>query len=404
LRLPNYFDAAHCFSIFYQIDRAFLSIFSCIIGQSMAMSRLRAAIWESIFTHNMRRYVRGVYRSMADITTLITGPSGTGKELVAQAIGLSRYQLFEPRKQRFVGAEQTPLLSLNLSALAETIIESELFGHRKGAFTGAVEDRIGWLEACPAEGCVFLDEIGEMSEAIQVKLLRVMQTREFNRLGETKRRRFEGKFIAATNRDLQSEIETGRFRGDLYYRMCADLIQTPSLREQLQESPEDLELLVRFAATRLLSALPDEVDGLAEETIEWIDRHLGSDYAWPGNIRELEQCVRNVLIRKSADSMPAGVKSQPQKNAAPTRDYASRTSGAATSVANSSAQPVHGELQAVIDGSMTLAEVEEWYTHSVYQRLGQYDLTAERLKINWRTVKAKVKQYAKRQSRHAADE
>ena len=105
------------------------------------------------------------------------------------------------------------------------MIESELFGHRRGAFTGAVEDRSGWLETCGPHGAVFLDEIGELDAAIQVKLLRVLQSRTFQRIGETKPRRFEGKVIAATNRDLDEEIGAGRFRSDLYYRLCADVVE-----------------------------------------------------------------------------------------------------------------------------------------------------------------------------------
>ncbi len=116
------------------------------------------------------------------------------------------------------------------------MIESELFGHCKGAFTGAVADRQGWLEVCGEPGTVFLDEIGELEHSIQVKLLRVLQTQQFSRVGETKSRSFEGKFIAATNRELELEIQGGRFREDLYYRLCADQIQTPTLREQLPAS------------------------------------------------------------------------------------------------------------------------------------------------------------------------
>ena len=111
-------------------------------------------------------------------------------------------------------------------ALPATLVESELFGHRRGAFTGAVQDRAGWLEACPAHGTVFLDEIGELEPALQVKLLRVLQERTFHRIGDTRERRFSGKLIAATNRDLAAEIQAGRFREDLYYRLCADVIES----------------------------------------------------------------------------------------------------------------------------------------------------------------------------------
>jgi transcriptional regulator with AAA-type ATPase domain len=192
----------------------FWHIFDNIVGESMPIARLRAAVWQSIFTHDMRRYRRSLYNRISDVTTLITDPSGTGKELVARAIGLSQYIAFDAQRQCFSGDMTNMFLTLNLSALSPTLIESELFGHRKGAFTGAVADRAGWLEISPRNGTVFLDEIGELDAAIQVKLLRVVQSRVFQRLGETDERPFHGKIIAATNRDLAAEIRAGRFRED----------------------------------------------------------------------------------------------------------------------------------------------------------------------------------------------
>jgi two-component system, NtrC family, response regulator HydG len=124
------------------------------------------------------------------------------------------------------------------------VIESELFGHRRGAFTGALEDRQGWLEICGPDGTMFLDEIGELDQELQVKFLRVLQTRSFQRLGETKPRMFLGKIVAATHRDLDQGPEAGWFREDLYYRLGADRIQTPSLRERIAADPNELWLMV----------------------------------------------------------------------------------------------------------------------------------------------------------------
>jgi Sigma-54 interaction domain len=227
-------DVAHFFAAFFQIRRAFHYIFRNIIGNSMPIVRLRAAVWQSIFTHDMRRYRRGLYRRMGDVATLIAGASGTGKELVARAIGLARYIPFDGERQAFTEDFAESFWALNPSALSPTLIESELFGHRRGAFTGAVTDRAGWLEVCPPLGTIFLDEIGELDAAIQVKMLRVLQSRTFQRLGETRDRRFSGKLIAATNRELAHEMQAGRFRKDFYYRLCSDLIVTPSLEEQLR--------------------------------------------------------------------------------------------------------------------------------------------------------------------------
>ena len=181
---------------------------------------------------------------MGDVTTLVIGPSGTGKELVARSIGLARYIPFDPAGGCFAESFAESFHAVNLSALSPTLIESELFGHRKGSFTGAVVDRQGWFEVCPPLGTVFLDEIGELDPTIQVKLLRVLQSRGFQRMGETSDREFHGKIIAATNRDLAAAMRGGQFREDFYYRLCADVIHTPSLREQLAEAPDDLPAIL----------------------------------------------------------------------------------------------------------------------------------------------------------------
>src|SRR4051812_2885841 len=239
--LPNQkiqprFAPAHLFAAFFQIRRAFHFIFRFIVGGSMPAAQLRAAVWHSVFTSDFRRYLRVLFDHMGEFTTLIVGPSGTGKELVARAIGLSRYIPFDAKTNSFTEDFAGSFVALNLSALSPTLIESELFGHRRGAYTGALEDRAGWLEVCPPLGTVFLDEIGELDAAIQVKLLRVIQTRTFQRLGDTATRHFKGKIIAATNRDLGKEMDSGSFRTDFYYRLCSDLIRTPTLREQAAAS------------------------------------------------------------------------------------------------------------------------------------------------------------------------
>ena len=204
-------EIPHIFAGFFQLRRAFLYIFHYIVGHSKPAAKFRTAIWQSIFTHDMRRYRRKLYDRMGTIPTLITGPSGTGKELVARAIGLSRYIPFDVKNKSFKRYFDEGFYAINLSALSETVIESELFGHRKGAFTGAVTERRGYLEEAGDLGSVFLDEIGEVNESIQVKLLRVLQTRSFQRLGDTENYQFNGKFIAATNRNLDEEMQRGTF-------------------------------------------------------------------------------------------------------------------------------------------------------------------------------------------------
>ncbi|MGH9660076.1 MAG: sigma 54-interacting transcriptional regulator, partial [Bryobacteraceae bacterium] len=292
VRLPTGHEPAHTLACCYQIVRAFHHIFSNIIGSSLAAARLRASVWQSIFSHDMRRYRRSLYARMGDFATLITGPSGTGKELVARAIAGSRYLPFDERKQAF--AAEPSFHPVNIAALAPSLIESELFGHRRGAFTGAWQDREGWLASCTPLGTVFLDEIGELDVGLQVKLLRVIETRSFHAVGDTGARQFSGKLVAATNRNLAEAMAGGRFREDLYYRLCSDLITTPSLEEQVRESAVVLGELVLYMAQKVAG---DEAASLARAAEEFIRGEMEPGYPWPGNYRELEQCVRNVLVR-----------------------------------------------------------------------------------------------------------
>jgi hypothetical protein len=250
-------DPAHVFACFRQIQRAFSRIFDNIIGNSIPAAGLRASIWESIFTHDMRRYRRTLYRKMGEFPTLITGPSGTGKELIALAIAGSRYVPFDPERMAFSDSAAESFLPINIAALSPTLIESELFGHRRGSFTGAVGDRKGWLD--------------EMDLSLQVKLLRVIETRRFAAVGDTTMRDFKGKLIAATNRDLPSEIRAGRFREDLYYRLCADLIHTPSLADQIRDSPGVLHELLHYMTLRTVG---DDAERCLPEIEDWIHTNL----------------------------------------------------------------------------------------------------------------------------------
>ena len=351
-------DPAHLFACFHQVGRAVRLIYRDIIGESRVAAQLRGTVWQSIFTHDLSRYWRSLHDRMQDMTTLITGPSGTGKELVARAIGLSRYIPFDGEREAFTANLDGAFHTLNVSALSPTVIESELFGHRKGAFTGAIQDRVGWLESCSALGTVLLDEVGEIDASIQVKLLRVLQTREFHRIGETTARELKGKLIAATNRDLAAEMRAGRFREDLYYRLCSDLVVTPSLRDQLRDAPGELGKLVLFLSERVVG--PAGAAELANEVMECIERDLGSDYPWPGNVRELEQCVRNVLVHKRYRP-PA---------AAPAAD--------------------DGVAAALRDGGITARELLSRYCTAVYARTGSYQETARRLALDRRTVRQHV--------------
>lgn len=369
-------DCSHIFACLVQMRRAFLLIQWLIRGNSRPAARLRASVWNSVCPHEMRLYGQLMYDRMHEVTTLILGPSGTGKELVATAIGLTRYIPFDPGKLRFAEEFGISFHPVNLSALSRDLIESEMFGHCAGAFTGAVKDRVGWFELCKPRHSVFLDEIGELDAAVQVKLLRVLQSREFHRVGETESRRFRGKLIAATNRDLATEIAAGTFRQDLYYRLCSDVVSTPPLREQLDDCPEDLPMLVRLVAAKCLGekATPDHLQWLAKLTVDWIERspQLGMGYAWPGNFRELEQCVRNVMVRGEYHPLPL--------LATPTAAPAAKSS------------PLDSFVDAVRRTSLSFDELLEQYCSLVFARSGNVAEAARRLDKHRATVQGRIRE------------
>jgi two-component system response regulator HydG len=204
-----------------------------------------------------------------DSTVLITGETGVGKERLAEFI-----------HQHSMRAGH-PYLPLNCSALSDSLLESELFGHRRGSFTGATEDHAGLFEAAHA-GTIFLDEIGDISTSLQVKLLRVLQERKVRRIGETHYRSINVRVIAATNRNLQRDVQEGRFRQDLYYRLNVVALHVPPLRDR----PEDLRLLLRTVLVRTAKALGRPIHGYAPQALDALLTH-----SWPGNIRELENAI-----------------------------------------------------------------------------------------------------------------
>jgi len=209
-----------------------------------------------------------------DISVLIIGESGSGKELVARAI--------HARSRR----ADKPLIVVNCGAIPEGIIESELFGHEKGAFTGAVGVRRGFFEMAHG-GSVFLDEIGEMPLNAQVKILRVLEGKEFSRVGSAEPRRADVRIIAATNRELDREVQNGTFRQDLYFRLRAVTIEVPPLRAR----KEDIPLLARTFAQQFSTQNHIEFHGFDESAFE-----LMREYHWPGNVRELKNLIESIII------------------------------------------------------------------------------------------------------------
>ena len=230
----------------------------------------------------MREVYKAIGRVAAqDVPVLITGESGTGKELVARAI----YQ-HGPRAK-------APFLALNCAAIPENLLESELFGHEKGAFTGADRRRIGKFEQCNG-GTLFLDEVGDMPLALQAKMLRVLQEQAFERVGGNETVRTDVRLIAATHRDLKAWSDEGKFRPDLYYRLGVFTIHLPPLRER----GDDLPLLVRHYLRRFSRELGREVREVAPEALERL-----RSYSWPGNIRELQSVLKQALLQASGTTL-----------------------------------------------------------------------------------------------------
>jgi Nif-specific regulatory protein len=250
--------------------------------------------------------MRGVYEMLSqvapsDATVLITGESGTGKELVAAEL------------YRLSRRSGTVLVKVNCAALPESIIESELFGHEKGAFTGAVSQRKGRFEMAH-RGTLFLDEIGELSPRIQVKLLRVLQERELERVGGTSTIKVDVRLIAATNRNLEEEVKAGRFREDLYYRLNVFPLHIPPLRER----KSDIVLLADYFTEKYAEKNNKLIKRISTPAID-----LLTSYSWPGNVRELENCIERAVILSQdmvihSYNLPPSLQSAASTNTEPT--------------------------------------------------------------------------------------
>ncbi|HEX6728169.1 MAG TPA: sigma-54 dependent transcriptional regulator [Nitrospira sp.] len=244
--------------------------------------RLEQLVGASQPIQEVMEFVKKVADS--DSTVMIQGESGTGKELVARMLHFNSF-----RKDR-------PLVPVNCGAIPENLLESELFGHEKGAFTGATHSRMGRFELANG-GTIFLDEIGEMSLPLQVKLLRVLQEREFERVGGSRTIHVDVRIVAATNQDLETLVEEKRFRKDLFYRLNVIPIVIPPLRERRSDIP----LLIDHFLTRFNQSKHTEISGLAPDAIRTL-----TEYDWPGNIRELENMIERLVVLKKRGVLSIG--------------------------------------------------------------------------------------------------
>ena len=352
-------EVAWCFAMFYQIRRAFYFIDRGLIGRSDCMRQLRMSLWNNLFTYDARSYEKHMWDKMEDFSLLLEGPTGCGKGAAAAAIGRSGFIPFDMTRQTFKSSFTATFIPLNLSQFAEGLLESELFGHTKGAFTGAVESHQGVLGLCEPHGSIFLDEIGEISVPAQVKLLKVLEERVFSPVGSHEKLRFYGRVIAATNRPIEQLREEGKFRDDFYYRLCSDCIRVPSLSERIQENPEELTELVEHFCGAISGAKDTDLIG---RVLEVIDKKLGGpDYCWPGNVRELAQCIRRVILK---------------------RDYEGH-------VSPSSSQ--EGALaDSMREGNLTADELLDSYCKILYKQHGTYEKVAKLTALDRRTVKKRI--------------
>jgi len=303
-------------------------------------------------------------------TVLITGESGTGKELVATA-------LHEGSSRR-----GKPLIKINCAAIPKDLMESELFGYEKGAFTGAASSKPGRFELADG-GSLFLDEIGEIPVEMQVKLLRALQESEFERVGGIKTTRVDVRLIAATNRDLQQEIAAGRFRNDLYYRLAVVPIVLPSLRER----KADIPVLARHFVDKYNKRLAKKIEGIEDEAMAVL-----SAYPWPGNIRELENLMERVLV--FADGPLIKARDLP--------DTLHRPSGAAPAAPGAAepAAPPSGEtgLKDII--KQKAAEMEkELIAKALEETSGNVTRAAKLLQISRKSLQTKMKEFGLREER-----
>jgi formate hydrogenlyase transcriptional activator len=296
-----------------------------------------------------------------DSTVLISGETGTGKELIARAL--------HSRSSRRL----RPLVKVNCGAVPASLLESELFGHVKGAFTGAIDRRVGRFELADG-GTIFLDEIGELPLDTQVKLLRVLQEREFEPVGSSRTQRVDVRVIAATNRNLADEVQAGRFRSDLFFRLNVVPLAVPPLRER----PDDVPLLVAYFVERFARRFGRRIDSVSREAMDRL-----RTYSWPGNIRELQNIVERAVVLSAGQvlTIDADVMALPEPSTAPAPPVQPSGRAAAadsfTSRADAERQHIRTVLmrtRGVIEGPSGAARILDMHPNTLRSRMKKLGL------------------------------
>jgi len=347
-------EAVRLFSLFFQMRRAFYFI-SGIAGKSRCVMELRRSLWNNIFTCDIRIYDTFLWNRMEDFSTMILGETGTGKGMAAAAIGRSGYIPFDPQKGQFSESFARAFTPINLSQYPEQLIESELFGHKKGAFTGAIEAHHGVFSRCSPCGAIFLDEIGDVTIPVQIKLLQVLQERTFTPVGSRQTEKFQGRVIAATNRSLEKIRKKGQFRDDFYYRLCSDVIHVPPLRQRLEEHEGELTEILHITIQRILGSQDQKI---ITKVKNYIKKNQPVHYPWPGNIRELEQCARRILLND-------GYQWQSTEDASEKDPF----------------------IDNIKNGKLTANQLLSHYCTRLYHQRGTYEAVARQTELDRRTVK-----------------
>jgi hypothetical protein len=357
-------DSLRYFGFFYQLRRAWYFINHGLIGQSKSMETLRSHLWRSLFTSFPDLYEKVMWNRMEDFSTFLVGETGTGKGTAAKAIGRSGFIPFNEKKGNFREIFTNNFIEINLSQFSESLIESELFGHKKGAFTGAVEDHTGIFALCSPHGAIFLDEIGDVSVPIQIKLLKVLEERSFSPVGGHNKLHFNGRIVTATNKSLIELQQQKTFREDFYYRLCSNVINVPTLRQQIYEDSSTLEALLAHTILRIAGA---PVPELLDRVMHTLESEVGLDYDWPGNVRELEQAVRSILLTLHYNKNPSG--------------------------AGGYTNELH---RAIAKESANAHELVSIYCSILYRKYGTYMKVAEITDLDPRTVKKHIQNQSRK--------